>query len=123
MAEMQRLRRKIEVAGEGCLMFLADEIMGGTNSHDGRIATEWVIRALILRGAIGALSTHDLALTEIATNGPPGRNFFFEDSGESGTLSSDYKRREGVLTRSNALKIAQILGIDSAASNPTKSEQ
>ena len=120
MAEMQRLRRMIESAGEGCLMFLADEIMGGTNSHDRRIATEWVIRALVLRGAIGAISTHDLALTEIAANGLPGRNVFFEDSGESGTLSFDYKLREGILTRSNALNIAHILGIDTAAGNPIK---
>lgn len=121
MAEMQRLRRMIELAGEGRLMFLADEIMGGTNSHDRRIATEWVIRALVLRGAIGAISTHDLALTEIAANGLPGRNVFFEDSGDSGTLSFDYKLREGILTRSNALNIAHILGIDAAA-NPIKPE-
>jgi DNA mismatch repair ATPase MutS len=120
MAEMQRLRRMIESAGEGCLMFLADEIMGGTNSHDRRIATEWVLRALVQRGAIGAISTHDLALTEIAANGLPGRNVFFEDSGDSGTLSFDYKLREGILTRPNALNIAHILGIDTAAGNPIK---
>jgi hypothetical protein len=123
MAEMQRLRRMIEGAGEGCLLFLADEIMGGTNSHDRRIATEWVLRAFVLRGAIGAISTHDLALTEIAANGLPGRNVFFEDSGESGTLSFDYKLREGILTRSNALNIAHILGIDDAASSPIEPEE
>ena len=96
--------------------------MSGTNSHDRRIATEWVIRALVQRGAIGAISTHDLALTEIAANGLPGRNVFFEDSGDSGTLSFDYKLREGILARSNALNIAHILGIDAAAENPTKPE-
>jgi hypothetical protein len=121
MAEMQRLRRMIDAAGEAHLMFLADEIMGGTNSHDRRIATEWVLRALVQRGAIGAISTHDLALTEIAANGLPGRNVFFEDSGDSGTLSFDYKLRDGILTRSNALNIAHMLGIDAAA-NPIKSE-
>ena len=115
LAEMQRLRRMIEEADHGPLLFLADEIMGGTNSHDRRIATEWVIRALMLRGAIGAITTHDLALTEIATNGLPGRNVCFEDSGEFGNLSFDYKLREGVLRRSNALNIAHLLGIDTAA--------
>jgi hypothetical protein len=59
--------------------------------------------------------THDLALTEIATNGLPGRNVYFEDSGESGALSFDYKLRQGVLSRSNALNIAHLLGIDTAA--------
>jgi hypothetical protein len=115
LAEMQRLRRMIEEADRGPLLFLADEIMGGTNSHDRRIATEWVIRALMLRGAIGAITTHDLALTEIASNGLSGRNVCFEDAGEFGCLSFDYKLRQGVLTRSNALNIAHLLGIDSAA--------
>jgi hypothetical protein len=54
-AEMQRLRRMIETAGEKRLLFLADEIMIGTNSHDRRIAAEWIVRALILRGAIGLI--------------------------------------------------------------------
>jgi len=114
-AEMQRLKRIIDAAGQAPLLFLADEIMGGTNSHDRRIATEWVIRALILRGAIGAISTHDLALTEIAMNGLPGSNVHFEDSGESGQLEFDYKLRPGILTHSNALNIARMLGIDTAA--------
>lgn len=115
LAEMQRLRRMIEAADHGPLLFLADEIMIGTNSHDRRIATEWVIRALMLRGAIGAITTHDLALTEIAANGLPGRNVCFEDSGEFGILTFDYKLRQGVLRRSNALNIAHLLGIDTAS--------
>ena len=115
LAEMQRLRRMIEIAGQEPLLFLADEIMSGTNSHDRRIATEWVVRALMLRRAIGVITTHDLALTEIATGGLPGRNVYFEDSGESGVLSFDYKLRQGVLSRSNALNIAHLLGIDTAA--------
>ncbi len=115
LAEMQRLRRMIEVSHKKPLLFLADEIMSGTNSHDRRIAAEWVLRALMLKGAIGAITTHDLALTEIAANGLPGRNVYFEDSGEFGNLSFDYKLRNGVLSRSNALNIAHLLGIDIAA--------
>jgi MutS domain V len=115
MAEMQRLRRMIDIADKGELLFLADEIMSGTNSHDRRIATEWLVRALMKRGAIGAITTHDLALTEIATSGLPGRNVYFEDSGEGGAFHFDYKLRDGILQRSNALNIAHLLGIDSAA--------
>jgi hypothetical protein len=114
-AEMERLRKMIEAAERERFLFLADEIMAGTNSHDRRIATEWVVRAFLLRGAIGAISTHDLALTQIATNGLPGENVHFEDSGESGVLSFDYKLRPGMVTRSNALNIARMLGIDAAA--------
>ncbi len=116
-AEMDRLRRLIELAGKGPLLFVADEIMIGTNSHDRRIAAEWVVRALAQRNAIGLVTTHDLALTEIALNGLPGANAYFEDSGESGELRFDYKLRPGVLSHSNALNIAHILGIDAAATD------
>jgi DNA mismatch repair ATPase MutS len=115
LAEMQRLRRMIDAAEQGPLLFLADEIMSGTNSHDRRIAAEWVIQALALRGAIGLITTHDLALAEIANNGLPGTNVCFEDSGEFGSLAFDYKLRQGILRRSNALNIARLLGIDTAA--------
>jgi MutS domain V len=115
LAEMERLRRMIDAAERGPLLFLADEIMSGTNSHDRRIAAEWVVQALVMRRAIGVITTHDLALTEIANNGLPGRNVCFEDAGEFGSLSFDYKLREGVLKRSNALNIARLLGIDKAA--------
>ena len=114
-AEMQLLRRMIDGAGESTLLFLADEVMSGTNSHDRRIAAEWVIRALVNRDAIGLITTHDLTLTEIAANGLPGRNVYFEDSGDAGQLSFDYKLRTGLLTRSNALNIAHMLGIYCAA--------
>jgi len=117
LAELQRLRRMIDAASETPLLYLADEIMSGTNSHDRRIATEWVVRALVLREAIGVITTHDLALTEIASGGLPGANVYFEDSGESGNLNFDYKLREGLLTHSNALNIAHILGLDAAASS------
>ena len=113
-AEMHRLRRMIDMAGGEPLLYLADEIMSGTNSHDRRIATEWVIRALVLRHAIGVIRTHDLALTEIASTGLAGQNVYFEDSGEGGNLHFDYKLRRGLLTHSNALNIAHMLGIDTA---------
>jgi DNA mismatch repair ATPase MutS len=116
-AEMERLRQVIELAGETPLLFLADEIMSGTNSHDRRIAAEWVVRALMLRNAIGLITTHDLALTEIVSNGLPGGNVCFEDGGVSGNLKFDYKLRDGLLTRSNALNIAHMLGIDTASTS------
>ena len=111
-AEMKRLRRMIDLAGESPTLFLVDEIMSGTNSKDRRVASEWVMRALIRRGAIGLISTHDLTLTEIAADGLPGRNVYFEDSGEGGQLHFDYKLRPGLLTHSNALNIVRMLGID-----------
>jgi len=65
LAEVDRLRRTIETAEIRSVLFLVDEIFSGTNSRDRRIATEAVVRTLVERGAIGALSTHDLSLCEI----------------------------------------------------------
>ncbi len=113
-AEMQRLRRIIDLAAERPVLFIVDEIMSGTNSKDRRIAAEWVMSALVHRGAIGLITTHDLTLTEIASNGLPGRNVYFEDSGEGGQLHFDYKLRAGLLTHSNALNIVRMLGINAS---------
>ncbi len=70
MAEVERLRETLRtaVSGRKPVLFAIDEIMGGTNSRDRRVAAESFMRSLIGAGAIGALSTHDLALTEIAAN-------------------------------------------------------
>ena len=67
LAEIYRLKLALHVPPDGGpVLFLIDEILSGTNSHDCRIAAEAILRALIELGAIGALSTHDLALTELA---------------------------------------------------------
>jgi hypothetical protein len=61
-AELLRLRAIDELAERGPLLFLLDEIFHGTNSHDRRIGAEALLRSLVERGAIGLLTTHDLAL-------------------------------------------------------------
>jgi len=67
LAEVERLRESIRATEGGRpVLFLIDEILGGTNSRDRRIAAESAIGALVAGGAVGALSTHDLALIEIA---------------------------------------------------------
>ncbi len=66
-AEITRLKELSDLAeGPVPLLFLLDEILHGTNSHDRRIGAEAVVRGLVARGAIGLVTTHDLALTELA---------------------------------------------------------
>jgi DNA mismatch repair ATPase MutS len=112
-AEMDRLRRMISIAGSTPpLLFLVDEIMSGTNSHDRRVAAEWVIRALTEEGSMGLITTHDLALTEIAsTQDMRGHNVHFADASDGGGLQFDYQLRPGVVRNSNALNIVRMLGI------------
>ncbi len=95
------------------LLFLLDEILHGTNSHDRRIGAEGIVRALVGLGAIGLVTTHDLALTELpATLGVAAVNMHFEDRLEDGKMIFDYRMRPGVVEHSNALALMRAIGLD-----------
>jgi hypothetical protein len=113
-AEITRLRQLVDLTAAGPpLLFLLDEILHGTNSHDRRIGAEGVVRGLVERGAIGLVTTHDLALAEMAEAlGTPAANVHFEDHLENGTLSFDYKMRPGVVRKSNALELMRAVGLN-----------
>ena len=113
-AEITRLRQIVELTkGELPLLFLLDEILSGTNSHDRLIGAEAVVRGLVERGAIGLITTHDLALTRIveSLNGRAA-NVHFEDHLENGRIVFDYKMRPGVVRRSNALELMRSVGLE-----------
>jgi hypothetical protein len=113
-AEITRLRKLFDLAGHAPpLLYLLDELLQGTNSKDRRTGAEGVVRALTERGAIGLLSTHDLALTEIGgvLDGHL-RNVHFQDEFADGKMTFDYKLREGVVTKSNGLELMRSIGLD-----------
>lgn len=113
LAEVDRLRQAIEsAAGSKSVLFLVDEIFSGTNSRDRRIAAEAVVRTLVNNGAIGALSTHDLALTEIVSaGGMCGVNVHMGSTDERDPMDFDYRLKLGVTRESNALAIARLAGV------------
>ncbi len=112
-AEITRLRQLYEIAAGGsALLFLLDELLQGTNSMDRRIGAEGVLREFIERKAIGLISTHDLALTDIAGRHPGAlRNIHFEDFFDGGRISFDFKLRDGVVTRSNGIELMRSIGL------------
>ena len=113
-AEILRIRAIVEEArGAVPLLFLLDEILHGTNSYDRRIGAEGIVRALASLGAIGIVTTHDLALTELpATLGVAAANMHFEDRLIDGRMSFDYRLRPGVVEHSNALALMRAVGLD-----------
>lgn len=113
-AEITRLRQIVELTkGKLPVLFLLDEILHGTNSHDRRIGADGVVRGLIERGAMGLVTTHDLALTRIAEElASRAANVHFEDHLEGGRMSFDYLLRPGVLQRSNALELMRSVGLE-----------
>jgi DNA mismatch repair ATPase MutS len=112
-AELVRLRDLVRIAdGPVPLLFLLDEILHGTNSHDRRLGAAAVVSGLVERGAIGLVTTHDLALSEVA--GDPAvraANVHFEDRLEDGHMTFDYRVRPGVVRTSNALALMRTLGL------------
>jgi MutS-like protein len=113
-AEIERLRDIVDLPRAGRpTLFLLDELLSGTNSHDRRIGAQALLRGLVERGAIGLATTHDLALAEIAeTLDGRASNVHFEDHLEGGEMRFDYRLRPGVVTHSNALALMRAVGLD-----------
>ncbi len=112
-AEILRIRKVFELtSGEKPLLFLFDELLEGTNSHERRLGAECLVRALIDEHAIGMVTTHDLALTDMAASiGNIVRNAHFQDYIENGEMRFDFKLREGIVTKSNALELMRLVGL------------
>jgi len=113
-AEILRLRQILDGTRAGRpVLFLIDEFLHGTNSHDRRIGAEAVVRGLVERGAIGLITTHDLALADIASvMGERASNVHFEDRIEDGNILFDYVMRPGVVRKSNAIELMRSVGLE-----------
>jgi hypothetical protein len=113
-AEISRVRQLADVArGPLPLLFLLDELFHGTNSHDRLVGATGVLRSLLDRGAIGLITTHDLALTQIADDlGPRAANVHFDDTFEGDAIRFDYRMKPGPVTHSNALALMRAVGLD-----------
>jgi DNA mismatch repair ATPase MutS len=113
-AEITRIRQLMDLTkGPLPLFFLFDEILHGTNSHDRQVGAEAIVRSLVDRGAIGFVTTHDLALAHIAeTLAPHAANVCFEDQLHDGKLVFDYRMRSGIVRKSNALALMRSVGLE-----------
>jgi hypothetical protein len=111
-AEIERLKQVMDLAENGATLFLFDEILSGTNSHDRRIGAAEVLRALLDRGAAGIVTTHDLALTQIADHlGAIASNVHFTDEWRDGAIIFPYTLKPGVVRQGNALRLMARLGL------------
>jgi hypothetical protein len=113
-AEIHRLKLIMDLTkGPVPVLFLLDELLSGTNSHDRLIGTRSIVTKLVERGAVGLVSTHDLALTAIPQEiGTRAVNCHFEDHLEEGQLHFDYKLYPGIVQTSNALPLMRSIGLE-----------
>ena len=112
-AEITRLRHICDLAeNHPPVLFLLDELLQGTNSKDRLIGAQGVVHALLDSGAIGLISTHDLALTNIGEQRDPRlHNVHLQDEIEDGKMKFDFKLQEGVVTKSNGIELMRLIGL------------
>ena len=119
MAELQRIQKVVAAAdrahGEGrVLLYLLDEVLRGTNSFERQVAVRRVVLHLLRRGAIGAVSTHDLQLAEVEELRSVCVPVHFRETihpGGDPPMTFDYVMRPGVATTVNALKLMELVGL------------
>ena len=111
LAEVERLAAIVNASEAAPVLFLVDEIFSGTNSMDRRTAASAVLTRLLSNGAIGALSTHDLALTSLANDEAHGINVHMASPNPEDPLAFDYILKPGINQHSNALAIIRMLGL------------
>jgi len=128
MAELMRLKEIVDLARDAApeknhsLLYLLDEILLGTNSKERHIAVARVLQHLLQRGALGAVSTHDLdlATSEVLAGACRCVHFCETLHGAQAEqpMTFDYKLRPGIATTTNALKLLEIVGLEEYDGSP-----
>ncbi|MEI9940808.1 MAG: DNA mismatch repair protein MutS [Pseudomonadota bacterium] len=113
-AELNKLKAVVDgTAGDKPVFFLLDEILHGTNSLERQIGARWVIGELIKRGALGAVSTHDMGLAELEPALMSRVTLIhFRESVKDNEMSFDYKAHPGPVQAGNALRLMRRIGLD-----------
>jgi predicted ATPase len=117
MAALARLKQIVDAAERGPaegrpLLYLLDEVLQGTNSIERSVAVRAVVQHLLEAGAIGVMTTHDLALAaEEPLAASATLAHFTEQVHADGSMTFDYRLRPGLATSTNALRLMQLIGI------------
>ena len=136
MAGLRRLKHVVDAAEaapsagaaaapEPRTLYLLDEILDGTNSAERRIAARTVLRRLLSTRAIGAATTHDLALADAEDLTARAVHVHFTESvgGGGAALAFDYRLRDGIATSTNALRLLEMAGLGGVPRHPSASRE
>jgi hypothetical protein len=126
LAEVLRLKQVVDASRaaeeDRTRCYLLDEILQGTNTAERQIAARRVIRFLLARGAIGAVSTHDLSLADTPDLAAAAHPVHFSDTLTAGLegpiMTFEYRVEPGLATSTNALRLVALLGLDEDGDQP-----
>jgi hypothetical protein len=118
MAELLRIKSIVDAAEAAApvpLLYIADEMLRGTNATDRHAAVISILERLVAAGAVGVVATHD---PDVANNPglKPQLDAFhfiehFDPARTAMPMWFDYKLRPGLATTRNAMKLLEIVGL------------
>jgi len=114
-AELKAIRGIVDTAREGeGLLFLMDEVMGGTDSGDREVGVVALIGGLLESGAVGIVTTHDRSLARRLGEEYPEqvRNVHLEWEWEEGELRFPFALLDGLNPSTNAIELMRSLGLE-----------
>lgn len=114
-AEITRISQIVAAAkrADPPVLFLLDEVLAGTNSHDRQQGAQAIVHGLVRLGALGLVTTHDLALAALVQQeGARAENVHFADRFEGGRLFFDFRLKPGLVQSSNAIELMRSVGLD-----------
>ena len=89
-------------------LLLVDEVLSGTNSADRNLAVTAILSDLAGASSLLIVTTHELPIAA-ALHGRYD-NYHFTETVRDGELSFDYRLKEGIVERSNALRLLRHVG-------------
>jgi DNA mismatch repair ATPase MutS len=113
-AELNKLKAVLDATTERLpVLFLLDEILHGTNSRERQIGARWILAQLLDRGALGAVSTHDMELCRL----PPEQMsrtqlVHLREDVKGQEMVFDYRLRPGPVSEGNALRLMRRIGLE-----------
>ena len=97
------------------VLYLLDELLAGTNTAERAVAVRAVLTRLLESRAIGAVTTHDLALAEAPELRARAACVHFSESVDRRDgrvhMTFDYRLRPGVASSTNALALMEVIGL------------
>jgi DNA mismatch repair ATPase MutS len=119
-AELHKLKAVLDATEEHLpVLFLLDEILHGTNSRERQIGARWMLAQLLQRGALGALSTHDMELCRLSPELMSHTQLVhLREDVKDKEMVFDYRLRPGPVSEGNALRLMRRIGLDVPEQQP-----
>lgn len=106
-AEVNRMKKIMEMSEGKNTLVLVDEIFKGTNAKDRIYAAKEIIKKLNSFGIPFLITTHDFELCEAENI----LNYHFDEEYIEDQISFDYKIKEGKCQKTNAIYLLKLAGV------------